>query len=82
MTSAPSRRESLHGSHKSIGLFDDGSHEGFNDERCGDTHRCVLSQCHTLAAAATVGVGVDVVGGVTVGVPAVAEHLKDRGCWW
>jgi hypothetical protein len=31
------------------------------------------------AAAATVGIGVDVVDGVTVGVLKVVEHLKDRG---
>jgi hypothetical protein len=31
------------------------------------------------AAASTLGIGVDVVGGVTVGVLMVVEHLKDRG---
>ena len=30
-------------------------------------------------AAATVGIGVDVVGGVAVGVFTVEEHLKDIG---
>ena len=46
-----------------------------------DTHRCVLIGGHTLSSSSDggVGIGVDVVGGVTVRVLMVLEHLKDRG---
>jgi hypothetical protein len=38
-----------------------------------------LSAAAAAAAAATVVIGVDVVGGVTVGVLTVVEHLRDKG---
>ena len=52
-----------------------------------ETHRRVLSHGRTLAAAAaaTVGIGVDVVGGVTVGVlrwQPEGQHTPKAGFWW
>ena len=64
MNSAPSRRESFHGSHKSFFLMmTDCMKASTTDDAYAETHRCVPFHGHTLAAAATVGIGVNAVGG-------------------
>jgi hypothetical protein len=60
MNSAPNRRESFHGSHKSFFLMMmDCMKASTTDDAYAETHRCVPFHGHTLAAAATVGIGVN-----------------------